>query len=122
MRGLREKLLLKKAFAHELPPQITARSKQPYRVPDSASFFDAGRARPWVAELLSPARLNDAGLFDAPAVGKLVAKCAAGRAIGFGDNMAFIGVLSTMLLHDQFIRPSGPLSAPSPGPSSGPAA
>ena len=26
------------------------------------------------------------------------------RAVGFGDNMAFIGVLSTMLLHEQMIR------------------
>ncbi len=58
-----------------------------------------------VAELLSPPRLSDTGLFDAQAVGKLMAKCAQGRAIGFGDNMAFVGVLSTMLLHDQFIRP-----------------
>ncbi len=112
MRGLREKLLLKKAFAHELPASITQRSKQPYRAPDSASFFENGRALPWVAELLSPERLNRSGLFDTPAVGKLLAKCAAGRAIGFGDNMAFVGVLSTQLVHEQLVAPSSP-SAPS---------
>ena len=37
-----------------------------------------------------------------------------GRAVGFGDNIAFVGVLSTMLLHRQFIagrsgRPMGPM-------------
>lgn len=108
IRGLREKLLLKKAFAHELPASITRRTKQPYRAPDSASFFDGGRPLPWVAELLDSIRLRDAGVFDPTAVGKLIAKCAAGRAIGFGDNMAFIGVLSTMLLHEQFLRHDSP--------------
>ena len=112
IRGLLEKRLLRQAFAHELPASITRRAKQPYRVPDSASFFDEQRPRPWVAELLSEGTLREAGLFDATAVGKLVAKCAAGRAIGFGDNMAFMGVLSTMLLHRQFIRPAGALTGP----------
>ena len=59
-------------------------------------------------ELLSEASVRDAGLFDAPAVARLSAKCAAGRAIGFADNMAFVGVLSTMLLHGQFVRPATP--------------
>jgi asparagine synthase (glutamine-hydrolysing) len=44
-----------------------------------------------------------AGYFDASAVRALTDKCAAGKAIGFGDNMAFVGVLSTMLLHESFI-------------------
>jgi asparagine synthase (glutamine-hydrolysing) len=107
MRGLCEKLLLRQAFARELPPQIGRRTKQPYRSPDSASFFEAGAPLPWVAEALDATRLHDAGLFDPAAVARLVAKCAAGRAIGFADNMAFVGVLSTMLLHGQFIRPAG---------------
>lgn len=111
IRGLIEKLLLKKAFAKELPPTITHRPKQPYRVPDSASFFEDGKPLPWVAELLEASSIDAAGLLDATAVGKLSAKCAAGRAIGFGDNMAFIGVLSTMLLHRQFIQPAtGPVA------------
>lgn len=108
LRGLREKLLLKRAFAAELPAAITARSKQPYRTPDSACFFEQGRPIDWVADLLAPESLDAGGLFEPTAVGKLVAKCAAGRAIGFGDNMALVGVLSTMLLHRQFVRGDGP--------------
>ena len=73
----------------------------------SASFFEAGRPLPWVAELLEAGRVRDAGLLDPTAVGKLVAKCAAGRAIGFGDNMAFVGILSTMWLHEHFVRGRG---------------
>lgn len=114
MRGLLEKLLLRKAFAKDLPSCITRRTKQPYRTPDSAAFFVAGRPLDWVAELLGAASINKAGLFDAPAVSRLVAKCGTGRAIGFGDNMAFVGVLSTMLLHQQFIDTgAGPVCGPS---------
>lgn len=106
LNGLTEKYLLKRAVRGEVPDLIRTRTKQPYRAPDSASFFEDGRPVDYVAELLSPARVDEAGLFDPTAVGKLMKKCAAGRAIGFGDNMAFVGILSTMLLHDQYVRPS----------------
>ena len=106
LRVLAEKHILKKAMAAELPASITQRSKQPYRAPDSSSFFALNRPLDWVAELLSPRSIADAGLFDAAAVAKLTEKCRAGRVLGFGDNMAFVGVLSTMLVHAQFIAPS----------------
>jgi len=102
--GLREKVLLRRAFAAELPASIGQRTKQPYRAPDSACFFDGGRLREQTAELLDRRSLDDAGLFDPDAVAKLVEKCRSGRAIGFGDNMAFIGIVSTMWLQRQFIR------------------
>jgi asparagine synthase (glutamine-hydrolysing) len=111
MKGLTEKYLLKKSMQPDLPSSIGKRTKQPYRSPDSASFFEDGRPIEYVAELLSPASIDDAGLFDAQAVGRLVEKCRAGRAIGFGDNMAFVGVLSAMLLHAQFIAPAAGPSA-----------
>jgi asparagine synthase (glutamine-hydrolysing) len=114
LRGLLEKHLLKRSMRAELPASIWQRTKQPYRAPDSASFMADGQLLPWVAELLSPARLDAAGLFDAGSVAKLAEKCRAGRAIGFGDNMAFVGIVSTMLLHEQFIggeRPRGPVAA-----------
>jgi asparagine synthase (glutamine-hydrolysing) len=102
--GLREKVLLRRAFAAELPPSIGQRTKQPYRAPDSACFFEGGRLREETAELLDRRSLDDAGLFDPAAVAKLVEKCRSGRAIGFGDNMAFVGIVSTMWLHRQLIR------------------
>ncbi len=104
LAGLHEKVILRRAFGSELPPSIGQRTKQPYRAPDSACFFEAGRLREETSELLSPASLADAGLFDAGAVAKLVEKCRSGRAIGFGDNMAFVGIVSTMWLQRQFVR------------------
>lgn len=104
--GLHEKVLLRRAFAADLLPSIGQRTKQPYRAPDSACFFDKGELREETADLLSPASVDDAGLFDAQSVTRLVEKCRAGRAIGFGDNMAFVGIVSTMHLHRQFVRVS----------------
>ena len=104
LRALTEKYVLKQAVKGLLPETIRRRVKQPYRAPDSQSFFRAGRPVDEVAELLSPERLRDAGYFDPPAVAKLVAKCRDGRAAGFGDNMAFVGILSTMLVDELFIH------------------
>lgn len=104
LRGLTEKYVLRQALRGRMPETIRRRSKQPYRAPDSASFFDAdGHLAACAQEALDPDRLRAAGLFDGAAVGRLVDKCRSGRAIGFADNMAFVGVLSTMLLHSQFI-------------------
>jgi asparagine synthase (glutamine-hydrolysing) len=106
LSALTEKALLKRAVRGEVPENIRTRTKQPYRAPDNASFFENGKPVDYVAELMSPQRIAAAGLFDPQAVTKLMAKCRAGRAIGFADNMAFVGVLSTMLLHEQFVAPA----------------
>jgi asparagine synthase (glutamine-hydrolysing) len=38
------------------------------------------------------------------AVRRLFEKCRKGDAIGFSDNMAFVGILSTMLLDELLVR------------------
>lgn len=103
LQGLIEKHILKKSVAGLLPESIRRRTKQPYRAPDSQSFFSEGRPADYVEDVLSPACIAEAGYFDPRAVGKLFEKCRSGRAIGFGDNMAFVGIVSTMLLHRQMI-------------------
>jgi asparagine synthase (glutamine-hydrolysing) len=105
--GLREKFVLKRAFADLLPPPVLARPKQPYRAPDSSSFVAGGKALPYVASLLSPDHLRARGYFEPDAVGRLLAKCEAGKADSFGDNMAFVGVISTMLLDWMFVCGKG---------------
>jgi len=104
LMGLTEKYLLKRSMRGLLPESVRTRSKQPYRAPDSASFFNNGQPTEYVAEMLSERRVAEAGYFDPKAVSKLVEKCRAGRAIGFGDNMAFVGILSTMGIDDMFVR------------------
>lgn len=107
LSGLKEKYILKQAMSDLLPASIVQRPKQPYRAPDSASFFEGGKPVAYVEDLLSRERLRDAGYFDPEAVQRLVAKCRAGRAAGFADNMAFVGILSTMMLDDTFVRRGG---------------
>jgi asparagine synthase (glutamine-hydrolysing) len=104
LMGLTEKYLLKRSMKGLLPESVRTRSKQPYRSPDSQSFFSDGKPVDYVAELLSEERITQAGYFDPKAVSKLLAKARAGRAIGFGDNMAFVGILSTMWIDEMFVR------------------
>ncbi len=104
LMGLTEKYILKKSMTGLLPESVRTRTKQPYRAPDSQSFFRNGVAVDYVSELFSKQRLNEAGYFDPSTVARLYEKCRAGRAIGFADNMAFVGILSTMLVHEMFIR------------------
>ena len=104
IRILNEKFILKKSMAGLIPDSIRKRSKQPYRAPDSLSFFSEGRPVAYVQELLSEDSLRSTGYFNPAAVNKLLNKGAKGRIIGFADNMAFVGILSTMLLDKMFVQ------------------
>ncbi len=117
LRVLDEKHVLKRAAADLVPAEIARRPKQPYRAPDALAFASAapgGSHAPWIAEVLDDAAVRDAGVFDSRAVAQLWRKCAAAADDGAAqlsnaDNMALVGVLSTQLLHRDFIR-----RAPSP--------
>lgn len=104
IKGLNEKYILKQCMRERLPQSIVKRTKQPYLAPDSKSFFSGGKAADYVEELLSEARLASFGYFNPKPVRLLYGKCAKGAAIGFKDNMALLGILSTQLLHFQFIE------------------
>jgi asparagine synthase (glutamine-hydrolysing) len=104
LRVLDEKHILRRALRGLLPDSILGRKKQPYRAPDSRCFFEGGQALDYVEDLLSADRIRSAGYFDAPSVGRLVDKCRAGRVVGFADNQAFVGILSTMLVDEYFVR------------------
>jgi asparagine synthase (glutamine-hydrolysing) len=103
IRGLREKHILREAMKGLLPAHIGNRTKQPYRAPDCQSFVGA-QAPSYVAHRLSAGDIAAAGYFDPGAVGKLANKCRNQKLIGFRDNMAFVGVLSTQLWHREFVQ------------------
>lgn len=105
MKALTEKYLLKRASRGLVPDTIIRRKKQPYRAPDAASFLGGPHPTPdYVDELLSERQLRANGVFNPSAVQYLVTKIRAGRAIGVKDNMALVGILSTQLLIERFIR------------------
>ena len=101
LKGLREKHILRKAAERLLPDMIANRTKQPYRAPDAAAFTGPD-APDYVARRLAAADLAAAGYFDANAVERLAAKCRNGKFIGFRDNTAFVGILSTELWQREF--------------------
>ena len=107
--GLREKLVLRKAVADVLPDDIRLRPKQPYRAP-IASALAGPAAAPYLDDLLSPARIERAGLFDVAAVTRLRAKATAGSTYPLTETeeMALVGVATTMLLHEQFVDSTSP--------------
>ena len=103
MKVLNEKYLLKRAVADLIPVSVQKRNKQPYRAPEGSCFF-AGPGYAYVEDLLSGERLRQDGIFDPTAVRKLVERFKAGRAISTKENMALMGILSTQLVVDQFVR------------------
>lgn len=103
MKVLNEKYLLKKAMRPHLPASVVDRYKQPYRAPDIPSFFGANDPD-YLDLVLSERALKDYGYFDAARVGLLIRKIRAGRAIGYKDNMALVGILSTQLWHHLFVE------------------
>ncbi len=111
--GLKEKLVLKRAMRDELPPEITARVKQPYMAPDSNSFVQPDSPA-YVEEMLSERKIGEYGIFHPEYVGRMKEKCQrlSHAHMSFKDNMSFIGILSTQLLVDQYIghfKPALPL-------------
>ena len=113
LRGLTEKYLLKRAARDLLPPEIWQRPKRPYRAPIHRSFFPERRPLDWVAELTTPDKLNAAGCFNPTAVTALLKKVERFGALGETDDMALAGLLSTQLVHDQFIanfQPAAPVT------------
>lgn len=104
IKGLDEKYILKKTFANHLPPRITYRRKQPYRAPISDVFFN--RIPGYADYMLSDQYLKKTGIFDPKRTGYLVSKFKKADRYGESEteNMALTGIISTQLLHHQFIE------------------
>jgi asparagine synthase (glutamine-hydrolysing) len=102
MKVLNEKYLLKQSMKHLLPNSIINRYKQPYRAPDIPSFFE-GHRPDYVEEMLNPECIKKYGIFDPGKTHRLVQKIERGRATGYKDNMAFVGILSTQIWYQLYI-------------------
>jgi len=103
LRGIREKFLLKKLGTRWLPEQITQRTKRPYRAPIQRCFFHES-APDYVREVLQPESLRAMGLFKPGPVEQLARRARQGDRLGETDEMALVGIISTQLLHRQFVE------------------
>jgi asparagine synthase (glutamine-hydrolysing) len=120
MPVLMEKWLLKKLGSKYLPDTIWRRGKRPYRAPIHRSFFSP-RPPDYVTEMLSPQSVQETGFFEPGAVQKLFSKATAASDGGSGlsevEDMALVGILSTQLLHAQFVRGMGVAESPNGSPN-----
>ncbi|HZV74140.1 MAG TPA: asparagine synthase (glutamine-hydrolyzing) [Conexibacter sp.] len=116
--GLREKAELRALAQRLLPPEVAARTKQPYRAPEVAPFFGE-HAPAWVEERLEARALDDVGIFDPARVAGLLRRCRAGKASGFREGMALVGILSTQVWHERFCGVGAGAVADRPAQSAG---
>jgi asparagine synthase (glutamine-hydrolysing) len=101
--GLNEKHILKESFRGILPESIIKRPKNPYRAPIKKSLINE-KTSEYAQEALSEKSLNSTGLFDAGKVTKLLRKVRAADHLSEIDSMALVGILSSQLIHSQFIE------------------
>ncbi|MBN1187823.1 MAG: asparagine synthase (glutamine-hydrolyzing) [Bacteroidales bacterium] len=102
MHGLNEKYILKRMMRNRLPESVLKRPKQAYRAPIAGSLLSPG-SKEYVMELLSPRDIHLTGTFSWAAVEKLLSKITSGQMVTEMENMALSGLVSTQLLHHQFI-------------------
>jgi asparagine synthase (glutamine-hydrolysing) len=114
VRRLTRKYLLKKVSRDWLPPQIISRKKQGFPVPFGDWF--RREARPFVRDILAPDAIRRRGLFNPPAIAKLLDE----HETGFADHSAPLwGLLSVELWHRLFIDSQAGRARPEPCPPSG---
>jgi asparagine synthase (glutamine-hydrolysing) len=104
LKVLKEKYILKEAFKNILPESIISRPKQPYRAPIREVFF--GNEKGYAHEFLSEEYLQKTGYFDVGKSSHLIRRFEKDESFIESEtqNMALTGILSTQILHHQFIE------------------
>lgn len=103
LKILNEKYLLKILMDGKLPPEILTRSKQAYRAPIK-SVFISEEIPEELKKLLSKSKIIEFGIFDFNKVDLLLNKMNSKSQLSEVDNMAITAILSTQILHDQFVN------------------
>ena len=105
LRESSEKHILKTAFSEVLPPEITKRTKFPYRAPEARPLVNSDL----VDKYLDPVDIKRSGVFDEALVGRLVEKLKTSPG-SFSDNTSLVIILSSMifekLVKDRFATPN----------------
>jgi asparagine synthase (glutamine-hydrolysing) len=105
MYGLNEKYILRKSFNGVVPKSLLWRKKQPYRAP-APMLSDTMNAKGLLYDVMTPDAISNNGYFDTGKVKQLLKKCLTlnGAPPSARDEMAMNAILSTQLLHYNFIE------------------
>lgn len=103
LRGLRDKLTLRRVAARRLPSEIWARRKQPFRAPIATALFGP-EAQGRFDDLLTDGALAAHGLVNVPAASRLLrrVKDSGGHVGGEREEMGLVGVLTLGMLATAF--------------------
>jgi len=108
VRGLRKKVLLRKAAAPLVPPELLRRRKRGFSIP--AAAWLRGELEPFARETLSAAALQRQGFFRPEAVSRLIDDHVAGRE---DLSRQLWGLLAFTLWHERHVdQTPGPLREP----------
>jgi len=104
LRGLNDKAILRETFRDDLPPGICERPKFAFRAPELSGFINDPDGL--VADHLEAAAVSDAGIFDPKAVEQFRRRLESTPQERYStrDNLVFVQILSTQILHKQFVR------------------
>jgi asparagine synthase (glutamine-hydrolysing) len=98
---LNEKYLLKQVFKNRLPSNILKRWKNPYRAPINKALLNNNLNL--AKDYCSEDSLKRTGIFDHAKVLRLINKLGKLDKAGEFDEMALIGIISTQIIHKNFI-------------------
>ncbi len=108
VRGLRKKILLRRAAAPVIPSELLRRRKRGFSIP--AAAWLRGDLEPFARETLSAGTLRRQGFFRPEAVTRLIDDHVAGRE---DLSRQLWGLLAFTLWHERHVeRPPGPLREP----------
>jgi asparagine synthase (glutamine-hydrolysing) len=99
VRGLRKKVLLRKATAPLVPPELLRRRKRGFSIP--AAAWLRGKLEPFARETLSPQALRRQGFFQPEAVTRLIDDHVAGRE---DLSRQLWGLLAFTLWHERHVE------------------
>lgn len=105
LRGMNEKYLLKKLLKGRIPESILNRSKQAYRAPVKSVFLSEDSPE-YVEQMLSEEQAKKTGVFDFNSFNSVISRVKKSDTASEMDNMLLTSVISTHLLHHQFIDSS----------------
>jgi asparagine synthase (glutamine-hydrolysing) len=103
LKGLNEKYLLKKLLKNKIPESILHRSKQAYRAP-IRSVFLSKESPEYIRFMLSKEQTEKVGVFNHDSLSAVISKIEKSVISSEVENMLLTSVISTHLLHYQFVE------------------
>jgi asparagine synthase (glutamine-hydrolysing) len=103
LHGLNEKYLLKRLLRNKIPENILNRTKQAYRAPIRSVFISKDSPE-YVKFMLSKDQTDKVGIFDHESLSTIISRIEKSGNASEVDNMLLTSVISTHLLHYQFIE------------------